>query len=144
MNTAALTPQSRTEALTALQASTTPGHELDVLVIGGGVTGAGIALDAATRGLTVAIVEGSGPREAGAKMLVSADRQADTIGGGHLEMRALDIARAMLTDGRRRHIERFALGPSLGQCCGGVVHRGQRRTALGDRGDPGAAAGDRA
>ena len=30
---------------------------VDVLVIGGGVTGAGIALDAATRGLTTAIVE---------------------------------------------------------------------------------------
>ncbi|ERH18650.1 FAD dependent oxidoreductase, partial [Actinobaculum sp. oral taxon 183 str. F0552] len=33
------------------------GEELDVLVIGGGVTGAGIALDAATRGLRVGIVE---------------------------------------------------------------------------------------
>ncbi len=33
------------------------GDELDVLVIGGGVTGAGIALDAATRGLRVGIVE---------------------------------------------------------------------------------------
>ena len=72
--------------------------------------------------VTVAIVEGSGPREAGARMLVSAAAVADTIGGGHLEMRAIDIARAMLQDGRQRHIERFALGPSLGQCCGGVVH----------------------
>lgn len=33
------------------------GEELDVLVVGGGVTGAGIALDAATRGLSVGIVE---------------------------------------------------------------------------------------
>ena len=72
--------------------------------------------------VTVAIVEGSGPREAGARMLVTADSFCDTIGGGHLEMRALAIARAMLADGRARHIERFALGPSLGQCCGGVVH----------------------
>ena len=72
--------------------------------------------------VTVAAVEGSGPREAGAKMLVAADTLADTIGGGHLEMRAVEIARAMLADGRQRHIERFALGPSLGQCCGGVVH----------------------
>lgn len=72
--------------------------------------------------VTVAIVEGSGPRETGARMLVSAGAVADTIGGGHLEMRAIDIARAMLLDGRQRHIERFALGPSLGQCCGGVVH----------------------
>ena len=72
--------------------------------------------------VTVAIVQGSGPREAGAKMLVSKEGLFDTIGGGHLEMRAVEIARAMLHDGRERHIERFALGPSLGQCCGGVVH----------------------
>ncbi len=72
--------------------------------------------------VTVATVEGSGPREPGARMLVGAARLHGTIGGGHLELRAADIARAMLADGRRRHIERFALGPSLGQCCGGVVH----------------------
>lgn len=72
--------------------------------------------------VTVAIVEGSGPREPGARMLVTVDQLAGTIGGGHLELRAIDTARAMLTDGRARHIERFALGPSLGQCCGGVVH----------------------
>lgn len=72
--------------------------------------------------VTVARVEGSGPREAGAKMLVALDRLFDTIGGGHLEMRAVEIGRAMLQDGRARHIERFALGPTLGQCCGGVVH----------------------
>jgi xanthine dehydrogenase accessory factor len=72
--------------------------------------------------VTVAIVEGSGPREAGAKMLVCAAQCEGTVGGGHLELRAIDIARAMLQDGRERHVERFALGPSLGQCCGGVVH----------------------
>lgn len=72
--------------------------------------------------VTVARVEGSGPREAGAKMLVGAERLLDTIGGGHLEMRAVEIGRAMLNDGRTRHFERFALGPTLGQCCGGVVH----------------------
>ena len=32
-------------------------EKLDLLVIGGGITGAGIALDAATRGLKVAVVE---------------------------------------------------------------------------------------
>jgi xanthine dehydrogenase accessory factor len=55
-------------------------------------------------------------------MLVTTDRLNDTIGGGHLELRAVEIARAMLHDGRQRHLERFALGPGLGQCCGGVVH----------------------
>jgi glycerol-3-phosphate dehydrogenase len=44
----------RTADLTALGALRTP---LDVLVIGGGVTGAGVALDAASRGLSVALVE---------------------------------------------------------------------------------------
>jgi xanthine dehydrogenase accessory factor len=72
--------------------------------------------------VTVAIVEGSGPREPGARMLVAREQLAGTIGGGHLELRAIEIGRAMLAGGRARHFERFALGPSLGQCCGGVVH----------------------
>jgi xanthine dehydrogenase accessory factor len=72
--------------------------------------------------VTVAHSEGSVPREAGARMLVDAQRAVNTIGGGHLEMKAIDIAQAMLIDGRVRHFERFALGPSLGQCCGGVVY----------------------
>lgn len=72
--------------------------------------------------VTVAIGEGSVPREPGARMLVDAGAVTGTIGGGHLELRAIEIARAMLADGRERHFERFALGPGLGQCCGGVVH----------------------
>jgi len=71
--------------------------------------------------VTVAAVEGSVPREPGTKMLVDASRQWGTVGGGHLELRGLELARAMLADGRMRHLERFPLGPSLGQCCGGVV-----------------------
>lgn len=72
--------------------------------------------------VTVASVEGSGPREPGAHMLVSGAGCQGTVGGGHLELRAIEIARTMLAKGRQRHIERFALGPTLGQCCGGVVH----------------------
>jgi xanthine dehydrogenase accessory factor len=77
--------------------------------------------------VTIAHVEGSAPREAGAKMVVTADAQFDTIGGGHLEMRACDVARTMLSTSvasfaAERRLERIALGPSLGQCCGGVVH----------------------
>lgn len=71
--------------------------------------------------VTVAAVKGSVPREAGAKMLVRATDFDGTIGGGHLEQRALEIARAMLQSGGAAHIERFPLGPSLGQCCGGVA-----------------------
>lgn len=72
--------------------------------------------------VTVAIVEGSVPREPGAKMLVDAARQWGTVGGGHLELRGAEVARAMLAAGEARRLERFPLGPSLGQCCGGVVH----------------------
>ncbi len=73
--------------------------------------------------VTVAAVQGSAPREAGAKMLVTAARQFDTIGGGHLELRAVELARAMLAGAAATvRFERFALGPSLGQCCGGAVH----------------------
>src|SRR5699024_10488277 len=51
-----LTPATRRASLDALRASVT--EPLDVLVVGGGVTGAGIALDAVSRGLTPAVVEG--------------------------------------------------------------------------------------
>jgi xanthine dehydrogenase accessory factor len=71
--------------------------------------------------VTVAAVEGSVPREPGAKMLVDATRQWGTVGGGHLELRGAETARAMLAKGETRRLERFPLGPSLGQCCGGVV-----------------------
>lgn len=56
MQPRALDQASREEALRALRESAT-GEPLDVLVIGGGVTGAGAALDAATRGLSTALVE---------------------------------------------------------------------------------------
>jgi glycerol-3-phosphate dehydrogenase len=52
-NPSALNAARRSRELTALA----DGEPLDVLVIGGGITGAGIALDAATRGLRVALVE---------------------------------------------------------------------------------------
>ncbi|CAN7551141.1 xanthine dehydrogenase accessory protein XdhC [Massilia sp. LjRoot122] len=71
--------------------------------------------------VTVARVEGSVPREPGARMLVDAQGFRGTIGGGHLEHRALEIARAMLEQGGEAHIERFPLGPKLGQCCGGIA-----------------------
>lgn len=73
--------------------------------------------------VTVAAIEGSSPRETGAKMVVTRTAQFDTIGGGHLEWRTCEIAREMLnTSSAERRLERLPLGPSLGQCCGGVVH----------------------
>ena len=68
--------------------------------------------------------QGSVPREAGAWMLVFARDFIGTVGGGHLELMAIEEAR------RRLHAEggssgetvlRYPLGPSLGQCCGGVM-----------------------
>lgn len=72
--------------------------------------------------ITVADEQGSTPREAGTKMLVGREEQHLTIGGGHLEYRAVEIAREMLAAGTRQpRLERFSLAASLGQCCGGVT-----------------------
>jgi xanthine dehydrogenase accessory factor len=57
-------------------------------------------------------------------MAVFAHELIGTIGGGHLEFDAIAQARQMLAGAASpgQQIQRFALGPSLGQCCGGVVH----------------------
>ena len=54
-------------------------------------------------------------------MWVSAAEVRGTIGGGNLEYSALRIAREMLFSSETRKERRFALGDSLGQCCGGSV-----------------------
>ena len=70
-------------------------------------------------------VRGSAPREAGARMLVGVRDAIGTVGGGHLELKAIAQAREMLRTGEPgRHIEHYALGPALGQCCGGAVTLG--------------------
>lgn len=73
----------------------------------------------------VAETKGSAPREAGAWMVVWPEGLTGTIGGGTLEFDAAAQARAMLRGqaGAPAHgeVRRFALGPSLGQCCGGIV-----------------------
>jgi xanthine dehydrogenase accessory factor len=72
--------------------------------------------------VTILETEGSAPREGGTKMLATIDGQTGSIGGGHLELKALEKARALLADADARpQIERYALGPALGQCCGGSV-----------------------
>ncbi|WP_431298311.1 xanthine dehydrogenase accessory protein XdhC [Tabrizicola sp. BL-A-41-H6] len=70
--------------------------------------------------VVIAAHDGSSPREVGAAMLVWEGGQAGTIGGGALEWEALARARAMLASGGAR-VDRQALGPALGQCCGGAV-----------------------
>ncbi|OYW53452.1 MAG: xanthine dehydrogenase accessory protein XdhC [Rhodobacterales bacterium 32-66-7] len=97
--------------------------------------------------VVIAGVEGSSPREVGASMLVWDQGQSGTIGGGALEHEASARARILLSgaaptpslpheggggdldgsiadrDGRGAAavVERVALGPTLGQCCGGAV-----------------------
>lgn len=73
--------------------------------------------------VTVSETQGSVPREAGAWMAVFAQEQIGTIGGGHLEWDVLQQARARLAQPQPHAApvwERsVALGPTLGQCCGG-------------------------
>ena len=69
----------------------------------------------------VASSRGSVPREAGTRMLVVADDVIGTIGGGHLELKAIADARALLRNGGGATEQSIALGPSLGQCCGGAL-----------------------
>jgi xanthine dehydrogenase accessory factor len=73
--------------------------------------------------ITLAETAGSAPREAGARMVVRpSGGMYGTIGGGELEYEGIEEARAALAAGRgparRRSV---ALGPELGQCCGGRV-----------------------
>ncbi|MDO5528978.1 MAG: xanthine dehydrogenase accessory protein XdhC [Paracoccus sp. (in: a-proteobacteria)] len=65
--------------------------------------------------------EGSTPREAGAEMMVGADRTEGSIGGGQLEYMAIDRARQMLRQGEAEADMDVPLGPAIGQCCGGRV-----------------------
>jgi xanthine dehydrogenase accessory factor len=64
---------------------------------------------------------GSVPREAGAWMVVFRNSVTGTIGGGHLELQAIEEARRRLSAMGGATVLRYALGPSLGQCCGGAV-----------------------
>lgn len=76
--------------------------------------------------ITVLTTAGSTPREKGTKMVVTPDRQFDTIGGGHLEFKAIALAREALANAaqqRTNHqqLHAFPLASALGQCCGGAV-----------------------
>ncbi|WP_419738501.1 xanthine dehydrogenase accessory protein XdhC [Ruegeria sp.] len=68
--------------------------------------------------VVIAAIKGSSPREVGAAMLVWWDGQSGTIGGGTLEFQAAEAARSQSLPNRLTH---HALGPELGQCCGGAV-----------------------
>ena len=70
--------------------------------------------------VVVAETRGSVPREVGAAMMVTAEGNEGTIGGGALEFEAIKRARAVLASGQDR-VDRVPLGPAVGQCCGGAV-----------------------
>lgn len=89
------------------------------------------------RAVVVQVLEhrGSVPRESGARMLVSAEEIVGTIGGGHLELQAIECAQRALREAALPEDQKLALGPSLGQCCGGALvlrYRWLDATALDD------------
>ena len=97
----ALSPSTRNDALTAATAGTQ-----DVLVIGGGVTGAGVALDAAARGLSVVLLE------AGDLAVGTSSRSGKTMHGG---LRYLEQLNFSLVFGalRERDLTIRTLAPHL-------------------------------
>lgn len=83
--------------------------------------------------VTLVAVEGSAPREAGARMIVGADRIVGTVGGGNLEFLLIDQARRLI--GSDVHVlqQDYPLGPLLAQCCGGRVRVLVERLDAGSR-----------
>ena len=71
--------------------------------------------------VTVTATKGSVPRGPGTLMVVFAQSELGTIGGGHLEFQALAHARLILSGHSAPNSLSQVLGPSLGQCCGGAV-----------------------
>ena len=78
--------------------------------------------------VSIASTQGSVPREKGTWMAVFVNELVGTIGGGHVEFEAIAEARALLKTAEKESKElaepyekRYVLGPSLGQCCGGVM-----------------------
>ena len=86
--------------------------------------------------VTLAQAQGSSPREVGARMVVAPNGAfTGTIGGGALEWGALAEAQALLARRDGPAVARLdrALGPDLGQCCGGRVLLTIERFGVGDR-----------
>src|SRR6478609_2474403 len=101
MESMALSPAERTRALSSMQED-----ELDVVIIGGGVVGAGAALDAATRGLSVALLEARDWASG------TSSRSSKLIHGGlrYLEMMDFRLVREAL---RERGLILTRLAPHL-------------------------------
>ena len=124
-----LTAARRTRELDLLAA----GHEVDVLVVGGGITGVGVALDAASRGLSVALVERG-------DLASGTSRRSSKLAHGGLRYLArgnVGVAwesateRAILADRTAPHLIRAL--PMLFALLPGVSVTGARLTASGLR-----------
>ena len=79
----------------------------------------------------VEAVAGSAPRAEGTTLIVQPDRIEGTIGGGVLEYRGIERARAILAGQASMDPLTLSLGPETGQCCGGVVTLGFRAVPMG-------------
>jgi glycerol-3-phosphate dehydrogenase len=123
MNNTAMSPQSRSEALAAMGAA----PELDVLIVGGGVVGAGAALDAVTRGMSTAIIEArdwaSGTSSRSSKLIHGGLRYLEMLDFG-LVREALH-ERGLLT----QHIAPHLIRPV--QFLYPLTHRGWERPYVG-------------
>ena len=103
-------------------------HKFDVLVIGGGVTGSGAALDAATRGLSVALVEardfasGTSSRSSSCSMADCGTWSSSiSVSFARLFVNEELMLRESPTSGQARIISLPAFAPFLGAS---VRHRG--------------------
>ncbi|SFG93377.1 xanthine dehydrogenase accessory factor [Palleronia marisminoris] len=83
--------------------------------------------------VALARVRGSSPRNEGTEMFVAPEALHGTIGGGQLEHRAIETARAMLHDGELARHTDVPLGPEIGQCCGGRVELSLTRMRGSDK-----------
>jgi xanthine dehydrogenase accessory factor len=85
--------------------------------------------------VVVASMRGSAPRDPGASLLVTRDTLEGTIGGGHLEFEAIQMAREFLNAEEHQpavQIRQLILGQDLRQCCGGAVRLWLERFTIGD------------
>jgi xanthine dehydrogenase accessory factor len=90
--------------------------------------------DGAAGLVTVAKVDGSTPREAGARMVVARDGAiSGSIGGGPLEWTAIDVAKGLMAGGPSAEWKTVSLGPALDQCCGGRVELLHESFGVADR-----------
>lgn len=103
----ALSTDRRSRDLAELDRRTASGaRPFDVLVIGGGVTGAGVALDAAARGLSVVLVEAADLASG------TSSRSGKTVHGGLRYLEQLNV-RLVLTALRERELQLNVIAPYL-------------------------------